>query len=355
MVNLKQDKNTEHAYHKYYRERSVKNGVPFSKLMKDCLNKTYYPIKSGKYDIAQKSIFEVLNSYTHIVPFDREKYESVMASILTVPEDKSCLILFNHDNFATMTAFIREMYQSAKRLKQNNPERDIDLKKIVHTIVGPAITTQKQIRSINGISNVLKTVPARDNIPEINPKLDGIRLKFIKHFLELSNVGGQIFLMAPTGTRDIINRNNDGTLKSIMFQDDESIPQTTKIIKLFAEKGNKIVLVGTNGAGLKRPGVKRVKERDNNRTTADVYIDSKELTSKECISLIEEKKLMETIASLVRDNQGNSIGQTIDSDLFDMYKCSDQEINIEQNNYQNHHFQDSIRKKIVRKLYELFK
>lgn len=294
----------------------------------------------------------MLNSFTHIIPFDRAKYEAVMESIITLPKDKSCLILFNHDNFATMTVFVREIYEHAKN---NNINKTIDLQKNIHTVVWPAITTQKQIKSLNGISNVLKTVPARDVIPEIDEKLDRIRMKFIKQFLELSNVWWQIFLMAPTGTRDVIRRNDNGTLQSIMFQDDEAITQTTKVIKAFAEKWNKIILVGTNGAWLKRPGVKKLKERDNNWTSADVYVDVQEINPQECKSLLEEKKLMDTIASLVKDKDGNSIAKTINSDMFDRYKNEDQELSIQQNNYQNYHFQDTIRKKIVRKLYSLLK
>ena len=351
---LKHIDQEEKIYHQHYRERSIKNGVQFSQLVKDCINKTYYPIKPWKYNLKQKSIFEVLNAYTHIVPFDKAKYESIMKSILTIPEDKSCLLLFNHDNFATMTAFVKELYDYAKKEK-DNLEQTIDLQKNVHTIVGPAITTQKQIKSLNGISNVLKTVPARDVIPEINKKLDGIRLKFIKQFLDLSNVWWQVFLMAPTGTRDVIRRNDDWTLQSIMFQNDDAITQTTKVIKTFAEKWNKIILIGTNGAWLKRPGVKKLKERDNNWTSADVYVDVQELDLQDSVSLIENKKLMDTIASLVKDKEGNSIAKTIDSDMFDMYKHEDQELIIKQNNYQNHHFQDTVRKKIVRKLYSLLK
>jgi len=41
--------------------------------------------------------------------------------------------------------------------------------------------------------------------------------------------------------------------------------------------------------------MKKVTETNNNRTTSDVYIDIQELSSEECLSLIEDKKLMETI------------------------------------------------------------
>lgn len=351
----KQDKDIEKVYNKYYQERSIKNWVPFSKLIKDSIDKTDYPIKPGRFDLIQKSIFEVLNAYTNIVPIYKEKYESIMESVLTTSDDKSCLIMFNHDNFLTMTVFIRELYEYAKKLKSINPDFDDNLKNKIHTIVGPAITTQKQIRSINWISNVLKTVPARDSIPEIKPKLDWMRIKFIKHFLELSNTWGKIFLMAPTGTRDIIVRNKDWTLKSIMFQNDESISQTTKLIKLFAEKGNKVVLVWTNGAWLKRPWIKKVEERNNNRTYSDVYIDVEEFNSNQIVDIIKENKLMDTIAWLVKDNEWKSIAKTIDSELFDKYKKNYKEVNIEENNYKNHHFKDTTYKKIVRKLYTLLK
>jgi hypothetical protein len=71
-------------------------------------------------------------------------------------------------------------------MNKNNLNNISIIQKKIHTIVGPYITNQKQIYSLKAISNVLKTVPARDCIPEISKKLDSVRMKFIKQFISLS-------------------------------------------------------------------------------------------------------------------------------------------------------------------------
>jgi hypothetical protein len=109
----RKDKRIAKIYNKYYRGKNIKDGLQASKLVRDRIDKISYPIKPGKYNIIQKSLFEILNAYIYPVPFDKERYQSVIDSILTMQKDKSCLILFNHDNFATMTAFIKELYDHA--------------------------------------------------------------------------------------------------------------------------------------------------------------------------------------------------------------------------------------------------
>lgn len=45
------------SFHQHYRERSVKNGIKSSQLKKDSVDKIYYPIKPGKYNLKQNAIF----------------------------------------------------------------------------------------------------------------------------------------------------------------------------------------------------------------------------------------------------------------------------------------------------------
>lgn len=342
-------------YHKYYWQKSLKNWIPRSSLIKDTFDQVSYPIEAGIFDIAKETIFEILDAYSQVVPYDTKKYENVISSILDTAKDNSCIILFNHDNFATMSIFIRELYKHANKINKDTPNKNIDLKQNLHTIVWPTITTQAQVRSLKAISNILKTVPSRDDIPGMETSLKNIKSNFIKQLITTTKLPNQIILMAPTGTRDVLYRNSDGTINSILFQNDEGIINTSRIVKSLAEAWSRVVLVGTNGVWLKRPGAKHLKETDNNRTTADVYIDVQELSPEECISLIEEKKLMSTIAWLVRDHQGNSIAKAIDPIQFDIYKWLPQETEIQEDKYQNYYFKDSLHKKIVRKLYTLLR
>lgn len=348
--------NTFEAYHDYYRSRSVKNGLSHRQLIKDDLEQVFYPIKPGICNIARKAIFEVMDSYSCVVPNDSERYESVMNSILTPSDDKSCIVLFNHDNFATMTVFINELYKHAHKFPQNNNhQKPISLKDNLHIVVWPAVTTQTQVRSLQAIINIIKTVPSRDNIPGMEEKFKTMKSNFIKQLLTITQKPNQIILMAPTGTRDILNWNLDGTIKSIMFKNDEGIGQTARLVKSFVENWNKIVLVGTNGTWLKRPGAKDLKHSDNNWTAADIYIDIKEVKTQECLDLIQQKNLMPTVAWLVKDHEGNSIGKVIPPKVFDAYKKKSQQPEIKSDEHQNYYFKDSLRKQCVRKIFTLLK
>jgi hypothetical protein len=174
-------------------------------LIKDNVDQILYPIKSGFLDINKKAIFEVLDSHIDVLPYNIKKYESIMKSIVSPNNNgKSKIVLFNHDNFATMVVFIKELYKFAKEEFDS-----INLKKDLNIVVGPAITTQKQIFSLQSLANILKTVPSRDKIDDIENKIKSIRLNFLKQLLSLTKNSDQIVLMAPTGTRDIINWNAD--------------------------------------------------------------------------------------------------------------------------------------------------
>lgn len=347
--------NNSKLYHKYYWQKSLKNWIPRSSLIKDTFDQVSYPIEAGIFDIAKETIFEILDAYSQVVPYDTKKYENVMDSILNTAKDSSCIVLFNHDNFATMSIFIRELYKHANKINKDESNKNIDLKQNLHTIVWPTITTQAQVRSLKAISNILKTVPSRDDIPGMETSLKSIKSSFIKQLITTTKLPNQIILMAPTGTRDVLYRNSDGTINSILFQNDDGITNTARMVKSLAESWTRVILVGTNWVWLKRPGAKHLKETDNNRTPADVYIDVQELSPEESLSLIEEKKLMSTIAWLVRDHKGNPIAKAIDPIEFDIYKWLPQQIDIEKDKYKNYYFKDSLHKRIVRKLYTLLR
>lgn len=338
-------------YHDYYHSRSLKNWLLPKQLIKDNVDQILYPIKSGFLDINKKAIFEVLDSHIDVLPYNIKKYESIMKSIVSPNNNgKSKIVLFNHDNFATMVAFIKELYKFAKEEFDS-----INLKKDLNIVVGPAITTQKQIFSLQSLANILKTVPSRDKIDDIENKIKSIRLNFLKQLLSLTKNSDQIVLMAPTGTRDIINWNADWTIKSISFQSDDWVEQTIKVIKSLAESEHEIVLVGTNGTSLKNPNIKWLKETDNNRSTWDVFIDIKTISSKEIIDIIDQKKLMDTIAWLVRDKNGNIVWEVISPEDFDVQKNNPQKIDFDNKRQLKNNFKDSIRKKVVRKVYNLLK
>ena len=347
--------NESDLYHKYYWSKNLKNWLSKKQLRRDVIDQVNYPIKPGIFDITRKAIFEVLDAYSCVVPYDPIKYENIMRAILDPSREEAVNILVNHENFATMLIIIKELYKYASIINKQNASNKINLKKNVYIVFWSTISTQSQIIPVQSVSNGLKTIPSGDDIPGIENTIKSIRSNFIKQLFTITKDPNNIVIMAPTGTRDVIQRNSDWTVNAILFKDDTWIESTAKIIKSLVESWTKIILVWTNGTGLKRPGMKKVTETNNNRTTSDVYIDIQELSSEECLSLIEDKKLMETIGWLVRDHNWNSIAKIVNPTEFDTYKNLPQQIKIQESKYQNYYFQDTIYKKIVRKLYMLFK
>jgi hypothetical protein len=352
---LKWESDISRLYHKYYWSKHLKNWLSKNQLMKDIVDQINYPIKAGIFDISRKAIFEVLGAYSCVVPYDPTQYQTIMNTLISPTRKESRIVLINHDNFATMPIFIRELYKHTDRINKEHPENVINIKDHLYVVFWPTIATQSQILSVQAISNGIKTIPSGDDIPGMENIIKSIRLNFIKQLITITKDPNAIIVMAPTGTRDVLYRNSDGTINSILFKNDFWIENTTKLIKNVAESWTKVILVGTNGVWLKRPTAKKVTETNNNRTMADIYLDIKELSSQECISLIEEKKLMSTIAWLVRDHEGNSIAKAIDPIEFDNYKWLPQETEIQEDKYQNYYFKDSLHKKIVRKLYTLLR
>ena len=87
----------------------------------------------------------------------------------------------------------------------------------------------------------------------------------------------------------------------------------------------------------------------------------KELTPAECDHLIKDKKLMQELAGLIKDNYGVSIGHALPvSQLKEQEMIAKQKLqNFEdpldtQHEFQDYSFVDTIKKKVVRKIFGLF-
>ena len=57
-------------YHKYYWSKNLKNWLSERQLRKDNVEQTHYPIKAGIFDINRKAIFEVMDAYSCVIPYD---------------------------------------------------------------------------------------------------------------------------------------------------------------------------------------------------------------------------------------------------------------------------------------------
>jgi hypothetical protein len=71
-------------------------------------------------------------------------------------------------------------------------------------------------------------------------------------------------LVAPTGTRDVLEWSQYKDIQSISFADDESIQTTLKVLNNFVQQGNMVILAGVNEAAMKTPG--KTHEKNHSRT-----------------------------------------------------------------------------------------
>jgi len=103
-------------------------------LRRDVIDQVNYPIKPGIFDITRKAIFEVLDAYSCVVPYDPIKYENIMRAILDPSREEAVNILVNHENFATMLIIIKELYKYASIINKQNASNKINLKKNVYIV-----------------------------------------------------------------------------------------------------------------------------------------------------------------------------------------------------------------------------
>lgn len=352
-------------YNEHRHAIHMKNGYKESSLIDDDVNQMVYPRNPGKMKMLQSLILEAIESYTNILPYNREEYEALMQKLFTTLDTKSAIIVTNHATFANIPILITELHKYAK-IHNKKGVRDR-----INTIVGPALLTQSQKRMGQAISNLRKTIPStkQSEIPVFdeavqkgqlteNP-LHKIKKEFIKHFTKAWSEAGNIFLLAPTGTRDILEWSQYKDIQSISFADDESIQTTLKVINNFVQQGNMIILAGVNEAAMKTPG--KTHEKNHSRTEWSTHVMLKELTPEMCDQLIKEKKFMQELAGLVRNNYGVSIWQALSaSQLKEQEAIAKKKLQELADplhtayEFKDYTFVDTIKKKIVRKIFGIF-
>jgi hypothetical protein len=92
----------------------MKNGYKESSFIDDDLDQMVYPRNPGKMRILQSLILEAIESYTNIIPYNKEEYESLMQKLFTTLDTKSAIIVTNHATFANIPILITELHKYAK-------------------------------------------------------------------------------------------------------------------------------------------------------------------------------------------------------------------------------------------------
>lgn len=367
-------------YNTHRRDIHLNNGYKSSSLIDDDINQIHYPQQAGRFSLYQDLVFEMLNSYTSVIPSDKEAYEATMNDIFSALKDKSVMIVTNHATFAWIPVLISELNKYAKKFNKKSIWDTIKTiigpafaqqapKKVIpsiHTILGPALVTQSQKKVIQAISHLWKTIPVtqQSSIPEFeqmvqegkmhrNP-LDRVRVAFLKAFKQKSQEPGNIFIIAPTGTRDTPQRDLYKEIQKIYFESDETLEPSCKMIANFAEKGNPVILAGINEIYAKAPG--ETWEKDNSRNPWCTFISTKKLSQEECSELFKEKKIMKTLAGLVKNKYGTSLWQALPAEELKMKKEEVIKHNAEATEsefvFQDLQFHDTLRKIVVRKVFE---
>ena len=364
--NILKPEEINRLYNDYRHAIHLKNGYKKSSLIDDDIDQTIYPRNPGKMRMLQSIILEALESYTSVLVENKETYEALMEKIFATLDTQSVIIVTNHATFAGIPILISQLHKYSKIHHKKEARENIN------TIVGPALLTQSQKKIIQSISTLRKTIPTtnQSDIPAFNKAIENnqlaenpiqkIRKDFVKNFIKKWTDPGNIFLVAPTGTRDILERSPYKTIQSISYANDETLQHTLKMINYFVQQGNMIILAGVNETSMKIPS--KTHEKNNSRSKWSTYITLKELTPETCEQLIKDKIFMNELALLVKDNYGNSIGKALPKDqLKEQEKIARKKIEDfsdplhEDYEFKDYTFVDSIKKKIIRKIFDAIK
>ncbi|HMS91308.1 MAG TPA: hypothetical protein PKC87_03755 [Candidatus Absconditabacterales bacterium] len=344
-------------YNEHRHALHIKNGYKKSSLISDDINQMIYPRNPGTMKMFQSFILETIEAYTDILPNDREIYESLIKKLFYTLDHASAIIITNHATFAGIPIIISELHKYAKMYNKKQ------VREKINTVLGPALLTQSQKKVIQAISTLWKTIPTtkQSEIPAFDLAVENNRLtehphkkikkEFIRNFISKGDEPGNIFLIAPTGTRDVLEWTPYKTIKNISFSDDQVIQNTLKAINCFVQKGNMILLAGVNETAMKVPGY--AGEKNNSWSKGSTHITLKELTPETYAQLIKDKGLMHELASLIKDNYGNIIGRAVSEDQ--LKKNETQNPRTIDYEFKDYTFTDTIKKKIIRKIFEITK
>lgn len=232
-----------------------------------------------------------------------KQFQSVAEKILaTIQGGRNVILLTNHLTFGNIPIIIAVLNAA---VRQGN-----EILNQVYTVLGSSLMTNQQERDfILSISNVLLTQPKteRGRVAGYEDIQDETRMKFGKLFLsflrsERNDVMpnqtelGKILIIAPSGTRDVIFDN-----KVVL----RNFTQALGLLKTLANKksGHMLIPIGVNDAEVYS---QRIPQKGNVYMEAGVPID---LTQTEVDRNVFPQKFLEELAGLVKDKEGNSIGE----------------------------------------------
>lgn len=306
------------TYNEHYQRQHEQNWMNPNSTIIDDPYQIIYPRNPWLLNWREKTTMQIIYSFANIIWIwktkewitNNESYEQTMKELFDVLETKSVLIITNHATFVNFPIIIWELEKYAKKFWKH-----WILDKI-YTILWPALLTQNQKNYIQSISNLLKTIPDTWNsqIPWIEEEIKRIRKRFLRELSELRKTPWNIFILAPTWTRDLLYRDETekDIINTILFGSDEDLSNSLSIIKSFAKKDWHIVFAWVNETSLKDPS--KVQIWNNDWTPWAVMVSMQYTSPQNTLELFRQKQIMQTLANNVLDINWNPIWKTVRSE-----------------------------------------
>lgn len=307
------------AYNQHYHEQHIKNWINFTELREDNPNQIFYPENAWIWAIKRKIALALMDSHINVIwrwSIERN-YEEEMTNFFQQLRKRSIIIITNHITFGNFPIIIIELRKWAKKLK-------IDFDFDINTILGPALTTSIQCNSIWTISNLIKTIPTTWNseIPWFKEDIQKIRQDFKNYLFGMAKQTKNVFLLAPTGTRDFtLLENNEA--KWVFFEGDKRLRHTIWMIKILLEQDVWICMMWVNESAIKLWEDKdwnTILTRDNNWWYWNIMVWMECLSKNTVEKLIDKRIFMERLAANVLDQNWIQIWITCDHKMVNAYK-----------------------------------
>lgn len=334
----------------YFHQKHIEAGLSAKGCIFDVFNQIKYSKNPGYHRLMEKLIFLFMSSYTKIIPVDPIAYQAAMEAIFTPPKEAKggIIALENHETYVGPPLLVWHLIEWA--LAHGTPE----MRDNIHTVYGPLLSTHKRyMKVISSVSHGLKTLPKTGNLPtDLDPELVKTHRKaFRNEFNDIVRVPGNITIVAAWGERDVTKWNDDGTVDCVYMLEDEAIKHSLIMIQKCIHDWARLVMSAMHEAELKHPF--KILSGSGGWTPWNTYLNLKVLDQAGFDSLRDQKMVMPTLAEMLQDGTGRSLGKVVPREEFDHLKSTLNTSHLLGKKRESD-FEDSFKKAIIRQLFKLF-
>ena len=289
-----------------------------------------------------------MSCYTRVRPIHPAEYILTMEKIFETLKTGSVLFFCDHKTYASLLLMVREL------VRWGQTHWSPEVRDHLYTILWPLLTThRKYFGRFSHITHALKTIPETSNIPK-DLSEDAIKKQKRAFGRELTTVftaPGNAVIMAPAWWTDAMQRSDEGKLKQVSFVNDAAVQTSIHLAEKRLCKGDMVVFASIDDSQLKHPFV--VPYRGGKWVPWNTSINMKIVGKDEFIALKEEGKVMDTLASLVQDADGNCIWQTLDKEEFALLKSTMNTSHLLGKERVSGFDDDTLMKKFLRRIFEV--